>query len=77
MQTKKILKSIICASLSAIMCCSVCGCGGSTQNTAATEKGTSAAASDNSQTYISQEHRKIIIDTDTGADDASALIFAA
>lgn len=27
--------------------------------------------------YSSHEHRKFIIDTDTGADDASALILAA
>ena len=71
---KNSIKLLLTAALSAAVCVSVCACGSqpekqqSTTDAPTTAKVTEAA---------STEPRKIIIDSDTGADDASALILAA
>lgn len=68
MNLKKFTKKIIGAATAAAVCASLCACAGTP------ESGQSSAA----QTLLtSTEHRKVIIDSDTGADDASALILAA
>lgn len=57
------------------MTASLCACG---NQTSTTPSGTAVQDTTAAQTEsVSREHRKIIIDTDTGADDASALILAA
>ena len=74
MNLKNSIKLLLTAALSAAVCVSVCACGSqpetqqSTTDVPTTAKVTEAA---------STEPRKIIIDSDTGADDASALILAA
>lgn len=75
MNFKKRLKQIACFALAAAFCASVCGCAG---NSDAQQKATAAQETTAVQAETpSTEHRKLIIDTDTGADDASALILAA
>ena len=57
------------------MTASLCACGNQTSTTSSV---TAVQDTTAAQTVsVSREHRKIIIDTDTGADDASALILAA
>ncbi|MED9969542.1 MAG: nucleoside hydrolase [Ruminococcus sp.] len=75
MNLKKYVKQITGAVLAAVLCASLCACTNdhdSRQGSAAAEETTSAQT-----VKASTEHRKLIIDTDTGADDASALILAA
>lgn len=69
------IKAFFAASLSFAVCASLCACGGQADipSGSTAEQDTTAVQSE----PVSREHRKIIIDTDTGADDASALIFAA
>ena len=75
MNLKCILNTIISASMTIAMTVSLCACGNqtSTAPSGTAEQDTTAAQTES----VSREHRKIIIDTDTGADDASALILAA
>ena len=68
---KSMIRSFICISLSLAACVSFCACGSQTDTK---QSETAAQETTDAQT---DEHRKIIIDTDTGADDASALILAA
>ena len=74
MKIKSIIRSFLCLSLSLAACASFCACG----NQADTKQSeTAAQETTGAQTDASMnEHRKVIIDTDTGADDASALILA-
>ena len=75
MNLKCILKNIIAASMTIAMTASLCACGNQTSTTSSV---TAVQDTTAAQTVsVSREHRKIIIDTDTGADDASALILAA
>lgn len=76
MSLKSIGKLICSVSLTFAVAGALCACGNQSDTvqssvTAATE--TTAEK----QESASAEHRKVIIDTDTGADDASALILAA
>ena len=75
MNLKRFRKQITAAALAAALCASLCACA----NTPATQTGTTAAQETTAAQTVtpSSEHRKVIIDTDTGADDASALILAA
>ena len=81
---KNIRRAFICALLSIAFCASLCACGGGgsvEQSDEASVKQTEASAAasteDTAADFASGEKRKLIIDTDTGADDASALILAA
>lgn len=74
--SKNIFKSLIAGMLILTLCCAFCACGSQT-DTKATESGITESTVDETPLTSSFEHRKIIIDTDTGADDASALILAA
>ncbi len=75
MNLNRFRKQITAAALAAALCASLCACA----NTPATQTGTTAAQETTAAQTVtpSSEHRKVIIDTDTGADDASALILAA
>ena len=75
MRIKSMIWPFLCISLSIAACASFCSCG----NQADTKQSETAAQETTvAQTDASMnEHRKVIIDTDTGADDASALILAA
>lgn len=75
MKIKSMIRSFLCISLSFAASASFCACG----NQADTKQSETAAQETTAvQTDASlSEHRKVIIDTDTGADDASALILAA
>ena len=75
MRIKSMIRSFLCISLSIAACASFCACGSQPD---AKQSETAAQETTVAQTDASlSEHRKIIIDTDTGADDASALILAA
>lgn len=75
MRIKSMIRSFLCISLSIAACPSFCACGSQPD---AKQSETAAQETTVAQTDASlSEHRKIIIDTDTGADDASALILAA
>lgn len=75
MRIKSMIRSFLCISLSIAACASFCVCGSQPD---AKQSETAAQETTVAQTDASlSEHRKIIIDTDTGADDASALILAA
>lgn len=75
MRLKMLAKQMTAAALAAVLCASLCACANNPQ----TQSGTTAAQETTAaQTEKpSDAHRKVIIDTDTGADDASALILAA
>ena len=75
MYVKKYVKRLFGAVLAAAVCASLCACGNQpeTQQSAAAVQATTVAQ----LAKASGDHRKLIIDTDTGADDASALILAA
>ncbi len=68
-------KSIISMILVAAVCAVFCACGNQT-DPKPSEKSAQTTTATQSEA-VKPEHRKVIIDTDTGADDASALIFAA
>ena len=75
MKIKSMIRSFLCISLAFAACASFCACGSQPD---IKQSETSAQETTVAQTAVSlNEHRKIIIDTDTGADDASALILAA
>ncbi len=76
MKRKKQLKQLAAAVLTAAVCASLCACGAPS----ATQQATTAAPTAVTATPdepAAREPRKVIIDSDTGADDASALILAA
>lgn len=74
MDLKKHIKQIVSAVLTVACCAALCACSGHPE----TQSGTAARETTVAPTETaSNEHRKVIIDTDTGADDASALILAA
>ena len=75
----KLRKKIIKTAFAYILAASVlCSCGTNTQTTTqATESAEVTSASTENTGSTDQVHHKVIIDTDTGADDASALILAA
>ncbi len=75
MNIKKHLKAILCASLTVTLCVPLCAYSGASDEKQSETKATEAASAVTDT--AAQEHRKVIIDTDTGADDASALILAA
>lgn len=66
----------ISAVLMLAVCVSFCACG-SQQNTNQSETAAQETSAESTISEVSREHRKIIIDADTGADDSSALILAA
>lgn len=75
MNSKRYIKAFFTAALAFAVFASLCACSGQTD-----KPSSSTAAQDTAAVQakdISREHRKIIIDTDTGADDASAMILAA
>lgn len=75
MNLQKHIKQITCFALTAVFCALVCGCAG---NSEAQPKATAAQETTAVQAETpSTARRKVIIDSDTGADDASALILAA
>lgn len=76
MKKIKLGKAFLLAAFIFAVCTSFCACGGQSnddQSETAIQETTAALT----ETAVSREHRKVIIDTDTGADDASALILAA
>ena len=75
MTIKKLVNAFVCTALATALCVSVCSCGGKTESKQSSAD-TQETTAEQKQT-AANEHRKIIIDTDTGADDASALILAA
>lgn len=76
MGLKAILKTIVCAVTATAVSASLCACGsgGEVSQDGTTARETAATAD---SALSAGEKRKLIIDTDTGADDASALILAA
>ena len=74
--TKNFLKTLIAGMLVLGLCFGICACGNQS-DTQATQSAGQTATVDEAPQRPAFEHRKIIIDTDTGADDASALILAA
>ena len=78
MNLKKQLKQISAAVLAAALCAVLCACGSKTEvQPGTTAPETTAQDTTAAALTASSEHRKVIIDSDTGADDASALILAA
>ena len=79
MNVKKLGKQLIAAALAATLGASLCACGGKpeSQPGATAPDTTAVQATTAAKPAASAEHRKVIIDSDTGADDASALILAA
>ena len=74
LKIKRMIRFFLCISLSFAVCALFCACGNQPD---AKQSETAAQETTVAQTDASlSEHRKIIIDTDTGADDASALILA-
>ena len=71
---KNSIKLLLTAALSAAVCVSACACGSQPDTQQST---TDAPTTAEVTEAASTEPRKIIIDSDTGADDASALILAA
>ncbi len=71
-----IIKKLVSVVLFAAVCASLCACGSQQESKQSTG---SAPETTETQTgsVAPREKRKVIIDTDTGADDASALILAA
>ena len=69
------LNMLFAAAIAVSMCAGLCACGNGSGSSAA--EPAKKATADQATLYSSQEHRKLIIDTDTGADDASALLLAA
>lgn len=71
-----IIKKLVSAVLFAAVCASLCACGSQQESK---QSAGSAPETTEAQTgsVAPREKRKVIIDTDTGADDASALILAA
>ena len=74
--SKSMIKTLIAGSLVMMLCFAFCACGSRTDQTAA-ESSAQETNVGETASEPSFEHRKIIIDTDTRADDASALILAA
>ena len=75
MYLKKHAKPFLVSLMTAAVCASLCACTShpeTPQSTAAVQETTASPTE-----AASSEPRKVIIDTDTGADDASALILAA
>ena len=66
------LNTLFAAAIAVSMCAGLCACGNGSGSSAA--EPAKKATADQATLYSSQEHRKIIIDTDTGADDASAAV---
>lgn len=82
MKIKALFRYICCAGLALSTAAMMCSCGGSPSSSQAADdsKGTEPAATElSAQSTVDTPTmpRKLIIDTDTGADDASALILAA
>ena len=75
LKIKSMIRFFLCISLSFAVCALFCACGNQpdAKQSETVAQETTVAQADASLS----EHRKIIIDTDTGADDASALILAA
>ena len=75
MSLKSIIKAFFSTTLASAVCILLCACSGQadTSSSSTVVQDTTASKIE----AVSREHRKIIIDTDTGADDASALILAA
>nr|MCR5178943.1 nucleoside hydrolase [Lachnospiraceae bacterium] len=76
LKTVKLYKSLACGLLSFSLLASLTACG----NKGPAELSSAQTSTDETQSTAdssTKEKRKIIIDTDTGADDASALILAA
>jgi len=79
MNRKKQCKTII-AALAAALCVALCACGsksGTQQDTTGVQATTGVQETTAAALTAATEPRKVIIDCDTGADDASALILAA
>ena len=82
MKIKALFRYICCAGLALSTAAMMCSCGGSPSSSQVADdsKGTEPAATElSAQSTVDTPtmSRKLIIDTDTGADDASALILAA
>ena len=74
--TKIIFKALIAGLLVLTLCSGFCACSGRS-DTAEAQNGVQETAAEETSPRPAFEHRKIIIDTDTGADDASAIILSA
>ena len=66
---------ILAALMAVAVCAALCACGG--KETSKSETASQDSASVSTEPAAPRGHRKVIIDSDTGADDASALILAA
>ncbi|MBQ7521802.1 MAG: nucleoside hydrolase [Clostridia bacterium] len=76
MKFKNITKGLFSMVLTVVVGTMFCACNSQADTTTPTET-TTQQTTEKAKTSVSREHRKIIIDTDTGADDSSALILAA